>query len=181
MVGPVAKRPDGTIVFASAVGDGHAAMIALPDLAFFVRYIFDHREKTNAETLNIAGEMVGWENLVKTFTKVTGQPAVYVRQTIDEWWTNFTGVDRPVANEKSHGDGSTTARQNFSAFWRMWRDDIIKRDIDWVRSVHPKLQSIEDFMRNTGYNGNLGQPPVLKNAADGKESIGLNMENVKRL
>ena len=43
MFGPVAKRQDGTVVFASPVGKGHVPMIALSDLGFFARYIFDHR------------------------------------------------------------------------------------------------------------------------------------------
>lgn len=131
--------------------------------------------------MEIAGEMVGWESLVKSFTKVTGQPAVFKRQPLDEWWKNFTNVDKPIANEKSAGDGSTTMRENFSAFWRMWRDDILTRDMEWIRSIHPKLQGVEDFMKTTGYHGNLGKSALLKNVEDGKGNFGVDFAQAKRL
>lgn len=179
MFGPLNKRPDGTFVFASPIADGHVSMIALSDLGFWARYTFDHRAETSAKDLEIASEMVGWEHLVKTFAKATGQPAVFKRQTIDEWFENFTDVDKPVANEKEDGDESTTIRQNFSSFWRQWRDDIISRDIRWIRSVHPQTATVESWMRSTHYTGEVNRS-LLKNAEDGK-SFGLNWEKIKSL
>lgn len=181
MFGPLNKRADGTYVFASPIEDGHVAMIVLPDLAFFVRYTFDHRADTSAQNLDVTGEMVAWEDLVKTFTKVTGQPAVFKRQTFDDWWKNFTNVDKPVANERTHGDGSTTIRQNFTAFFKLWRDDIISRDVDWIRSIHPKLQSVEGYMRETNYDGNLGKLTLLKSTEDGKGGLSVNFDQAKTL
>lgn len=107
---PLNRRKDGTFVFASPIGDGHVPMIALTDVGFFARYIFDHRAETSTKDLEVASEIVGWEHLVETFTRVTGQPAVFKRLTLDEWWSNFTNVDAPIANERAYGDGSTTTR-----------------------------------------------------------------------
>lgn len=62
-----------------------------------------------------------------TFEKVTGQKAEVIYQPIDVWMKNWT--DDPIANERLKGDGSTTFRQNFTAWWALYRDDIIKRDM----------------------------------------------------
>jgi len=179
MFGPLNRRQDGTFVFASPIQDGHVSMIALADLGFWARWTFDHRAETSAKNLKVASDMVGWDKLVTTFTRVTGQPAVYRRQTLDEWWENFTNVDRPIANERQYGDGSTTVKQNFSAFWRMWRDDIVKRDMEWVRSINSKGYTLESWMKETKYSGELG-PGVLKNREDGK-SFGINHEKASAL
>lgn len=91
-------------------------MIALSDLGFFARYSFDNPERVSGKDLEVASEMVGWDYLVETFTRVTGQKAVVVNQTIDEWFENFTGVDKPFANERLENDpdGSVTWKQSMS-------------------------------------------------------------------
>ncbi|KAJ6619706.1 NAD(P)-binding protein [Mycena sp. CBHHK59/15] len=165
--GPLNKRADGTVVFATPVGEGHIPMIALGDIGFWARWAFDHRSETSAKDLEICTEMVQMSHLVKTFTKVTGQPAVYKPMSIEQWWDNFTGGHGPIANEREYGDGSTTTRQNLSAMFRVWRDDIVKRDVDWVRSINPKGYTLESWMRENNYTGMLDLK-LLKNSEDGK-------------
>ncbi|KAG6915385.1 hypothetical protein DXG01_011757 [Tephrocybe rancida] len=167
LCGPLNRREDGTVVFASPIGDGHIPMISLDDLGWWVRYTLDNREATSGKDLEIASDMVGWDYLSEVFTKVTGTPSVHKRISLDEWFACLTGAHRPIANEKQEGDGSTTIRQSFSGFWCLWRDDIIKRDMDWVRSIHPKGYTLENWMRATGYTGRIGST-ALKNAEDGK-------------
>ncbi|OSC99396.1 NAD-P-binding protein [Trametes coccinea BRFM310] len=153
--GPMKVRPDGTYVFTSPVGKGHVPMIALSDLGYFARYIFDHRKETSAQELEIASDWVGWDYLVETFSKVTGKKAEYVPLTIDEWFGLFDkeGVNRPVASERPVGDGSTTRKENFSRWWRLYRDEIIKRDFNWIRRVNPQGHTLESWMRANGYAG----------------------------
>lgn len=181
MFGPLYQRKDGTYVFASPIENGHVNMTALSDLGFWARYTFDHRAETSAKDLEIASDIVGWDYLVETFTKVTGQPAVFIHQSLDEWWNNFVGVDKPVANERGvEDDGSTTTRQNFSGFWRQWRDDVITRDLDWIRIVNPRGHRLESWMRETGYTGKVGYS-TLKNAEDGKGNLKINLDRVSQL
>ncbi|KAF7978327.1 hypothetical protein HWV62_949 [Athelia sp. TMB] len=180
LLAPLNKRADGTYVFPSPVQDGHVGLIALRDIGFFIRYTFDHRAETSAQTLDIAGEMTTWDDLVKTFTQVTGQPAVHKRQTFDEWWQNFTNTDNPLATENVKGDGSTTFKQNTTAFFKLWRDDIIVRDMEWIKSIHPKLQSIEEYMRETQYDGRVMNSFWKVNHPD-QWGVGLNVEQVKSL
>jgi uncharacterized protein YbjT (DUF2867 family) len=175
MFGPIGRRKDGTVIFATPVGKGHVPMIALKDLGWWARYTFDHRAESSMKDYEIASDRVGWEYLRETYEKVTGKKAIVVYQEVDEWMGNLKGiVDEPVAIglRGENTDGLTTWRQNFSAFWRQWRDDIITRDYDWLRSVHPGTRSLEKWMRETGYTGKRRED-VLKNSQDGLNALEL--------
>ncbi|KAF7340326.1 NmrA domain-containing protein [Mycena venus] len=177
---PLNVRADGTVVFAAPVAGGQIPMIALKDLGWWARYTFDHREEYSGRELNITSERVGWEYLVETFKKVTGKPGVFKPQSLDEWWRNFDdGVENPVASDRTRGDGSRTIRDNFSAFWRVLRDDVVQKDMDWIRRVHPGTYTLERWMRENNYQGRTGT--VLKNAQEGRGKWGLNAEVVKLL
>ncbi|KAI0832033.1 NAD-P-binding protein [Trametes gibbosa] len=168
MFGPIGQRKDGTYVFASPIGNGHIPMVALEDLGFFARYTFDHREETSGKDLEVATDWVGWDYLVETFTKVTGKPAVVLHQTVEEWFGNILRADHPVANERAFGDGSTTWRQNFRGFWSQWRDDVIKRDFDWLKMINPNGYTLESWMRAHNYQGLVHHDALLKNVEDDK-------------
>lgn len=180
MFGPLGHRQDGTFVFASPVGQGHVPMIALDDLGFFARYTFDHRVETSGKELKIASQLVGWDELVSTFKKVTGQKAVYLLQTLDEWFDNFTNTDQPVATERPFGDGSPTWKSCFSGWWSLWRDDVVKRDMEWIRRVNPKCKDVETWMREHKYTGKL-RKDVLKIQEDGSSAVGPNFARTAKL
>jgi hypothetical protein len=179
MFGPITKRNDGTFVFATPAGQGHVPMIALEDLGFWARYTFDNREATSARDLEVASDMVDWEYLVSTFKVATGQNAVIVHLTMDDWADLFNGTENPVANERPVGDGSTTWRENFSGWWAMWRDDIVSRDMQWIRSIHPGTHNLEKWMKQHNYKGEW-DTGFLKNTEDAK-SIRANWEAIAKL
>lgn len=153
-------------MFSSPIGDGHIPLIALEDLGFFARYTFDHRIETSARNLEIATEWVGWDHLVATFTKVTGQKAEYNRETLDVWFSHMENAEKPVAAEG--GAGSTSWAENFTGWWNSFRDDLHKRDMDWIRKVNPNGFSLESWMTKNKYDGILYKHPVLKIVEDGK-------------
>jgi hypothetical protein len=167
MFGPHGRRDDGTYVFASPIGEGHIPMVALSDIGFFARYSFDNRALVSGKDLEIASDWVGWDYLVETFIKVTGQKAVYLYQPFDEWVGSFERADAPLANERPTGDGSTTWKQNFRCWWNMWHDDLNKRDFEWIRKVNPNGHTLESWMRANNYTGRYNRT-LLKNAEDGK-------------
>lgn len=177
MFGPLAQRPDGTFVFALPLGEGHAPLIALSDLGFWARYTFDNRALTSGKDLEIASEMATAEDIVSAFRKVTGLKAVFLPQSVDEWFDNFTGVDTPSASE---GDGATTVtwKQNFSGFWSQFRDDVIKRDMDWVRRLHPGTHTLETWMRENNYKGREG---TLLKIVEDVYRVSLNPEHLSTL
>jgi hypothetical protein len=155
MFGPRAIREDGTREFAAPLGDGHVPMIALADLGWWARYVFDApRELVNGKDLEVASEMVSWADLVATFTRVSGLPAVYIPVTIDQWMAANPNSDSPISAEHIRADTEvTTFRQNFSGFWRVFRDNVIKRDMQWIKRVHSRTHSLEDWMRDHNYTG----------------------------
>lgn len=164
MFGPLRVRPDGTHVFAIPLGKGHVPLIALSDLGFFARYIFDNGEATSAQELEVASDVVSWDELVATFTKVTGKKAEYVALSNEEWFALFEQEDiaRPFAP-----DTTASFKETFTRFWRAYHDDIITRDLEWIRRVHPGVHTVESWMRANAYTGEIGHD-VLKNAQDGK-------------
>lgn len=164
------ERTDGTLVFASPIGDGHVPMISVSDLGFFARYTFDNRALTSGKDLEIASEMVGWDHIVSTFIKVTGKKAVFERLGLEEWFSHIPGANLPVAAERKAGDGSTTWKQNFSGWWSLFRDDVLKRDMEWIRTVHPHVGTLETWMRETKYDGSRDQG-VLKLVEDSHSDL----------
>jgi hypothetical protein len=167
MFGPRQRLEDGTYVFASPIGQGHVPMIALEDIGFFARYTFDNRKLTSGQDLEVASDMVDWDYLVSTFTKVTGQKAIFVNKTFDEWASGLGDTKQPVANERPWGDGSTTWEQNFRCWWNIFHDDVVKRDMAWIRKVNPDGYTLEKWMRENKYTGQF-DPQLLKNVEDGK-------------
>lgn len=177
MFGPLTRRADGTYVFATPVGKGHVPMVALSDIGYFARYTFDRRELTSGQDLRVVSDMVGWDYLVSTFEKVTGKKAVAVYQTIDEWMANFTMADMPVAYEKPHGQGMTW-RQNFTGWWNTFRDDVLTRDMKWIKEVNPNGHTLESWMREVNYTGDyLSNAAVLKDVED-KKTVALNFKHI---
>ena len=166
MFGPV-KRPDGTFVFAAPMGDGHMPMIALADIGFFARYAFDHRALTSGQELKVASEVVGWEDVVSAFTKVTGHPAVFKRLSIEGWMDLFDAATRRTP----FGGGPLTFEENFSGWWRLYRDDVIQRDMAWVREINPGGYTLERWMRENRYDGSWSDEGVLKRDEDAKGAV----------
>ncbi|KAJ7152542.1 NAD-P-binding protein [Mycena filopes] len=151
----------------------------LNDLGWWARWTFDHREAASGRDLNITSECVHWDHLVAAFTKVTGRPAVFKRLTLDEWFANFDAerLEEPIANEKKRGDGSKTIRENSAAFWRLLRDDVIHKDMEWIRTTHPGTYTLERWMRENEYTGR-GET-VLKNTQEGKMTFGFRPEHTR--
>ncbi|KAI9464953.1 NAD-P-binding protein [Lactarius psammicola] len=154
ILGPV-QREDGTFVFNSPIGDGHIPMVALADIGFFARYTFDHRAETSGKNLEVASEWVGWEHLVATFTK-----------TLEKWLSHTEDAEKPVAAEGA--PGSTSWAENFTGWWNAFRDDVNKRDMDWIRKINPNGYTLERWMVENKYDGTLYKDPVMKIVSDGK-------------
>jgi len=151
-------REDGTYVFAGPVGDAPAPLVALQDIAFWVRHALDNPEKTSGKDLEIASDVFTWEELVATFTKVTGKKAVYKRVTMDEFFDLFINADLQAATHNVRPTGSW--KKAIGGIWALLRDEVIKRDFDWIRSVHPNSLTLERWMRETQYDGSY--QPLLK-------------------
>ena len=141
-------------------------MIALEDLGFFARYIFDNRDAMSARELEIASDYVDWPYLVDTFTKVTGNKAEYKALTVEQWISLFTGTEKALHMDEQGQEGVTTLKDNFSRWWNIYADDVLTRDLEQLRTIHPGLLSVESWMRKDEYTGEL-KGPLLKDHEEG--------------
>lgn len=181
MFGPLTRRADGTYVFAAPIGNGHIPMIALSDIGYFARYSFDNRALVSGKDLEVASDMVGWDYLVDTFKKVTGKKAVAVYQSADEWFANFKDTDRPVYHEVKEQNPNApvlTWKENFSGWWSTFRDDILTRDMEWVRRIHPNGHNLESWMRAVNYTGDPRPGYVLLKDIEDKGLLTPDFEHI---
>jgi hypothetical protein len=162
-------------VWALPLGDGHIPLNSLQDLGFFARWVFDNPLETSGKDVQVASHRASGKDIAEAFTRVTGRPAVYIPLTIDEYFGYFKNADAPVAPEAPQG---MTFRQNFTGFWNGWKDDVVHRDMEWLKSIHPGLRSVEAWMREHEYEGVM--KGVLKNLEDRGE-LRVDPEKVKSL
>jgi len=169
------ETKDGTAVWALPLGNGHIPLIGLQDLGFFARWVFDNPSESSGKDVQVASHHASGKDIAEAFTKVTGKPAVYIPVTIDEYFDYFKNADAPVAPEAPEG---MTFRQNFTGFWNGWKDDIVHRDMEWLKSTHPGLRSVESWMREHEYNGVW--KGLLKSRED-RDGVTINYDKVKAL
>ncbi|PVG02993.1 NAD(P)-binding protein [Serendipita vermifera] len=156
------RQPDDSLVWDLPLGQGKVPLIALSDFGFFTRHIFDNPTKYSGVDLEVASEMVSFDQVVETFERVVGKEknikAVYKAVTLDEYFEKRGGGTFPAAKEAPEG---LTFRQNFTGFFNGFKDGIVKRDMAMLKEIHPGLLSLEAWMKEVGYDG-TGRP-LLKN------------------
>ncbi|KIK55584.1 hypothetical protein GYMLUDRAFT_248620 [Collybiopsis luxurians FD-317 M1] len=153
LLGPLTKREDGAVVWALPTGDGHIPAISVEDIGWWSRYTFDHRAETSGKELKIATEFMTVDQLVETFTRVTGIPAIHKRFSIDEFLaTNPVRFSKPLV--RGQPDGYTIG-DAYRGMYSIWGNDLVSRDMEWIRRVHPTGYTLESFIRQKGIDGNL--------------------------
>lgn len=151
LLGPLVERDaNGAVVFALPVKDGHVPVISLEDIGWWTRYTFDHRSETSGQELKIATEMMTIDQLVETFTRVTGIPAVRKRISIEEYLDLYPYTNQSIVK----GEGPTI-RETFAGMFNVWGDDLLTRDMEWNRRIHPTGYTLESWIKAKGFVGNL--------------------------
>lgn len=130
------SKEDSTLVFTVPMADKSWTMIALDDIGVFVRYIFAHPEQTVGTTLPVASQSMTMQEVVETFTKVTGIYAVYEPITVER----FRSLGYPGATDVG----------NMLEFIQTYGCD---RDFNMLRKIHPHLTSFEEWLRKTSWRG----------------------------
>ncbi|KFA80086.1 hypothetical protein S40288_09814 [Stachybotrys chartarum IBT 40288] len=164
------KDKTGTYVFAAPLGNGASPMIHLHDLGLYARWIFDRPEESSGFNLEVATAHVDLEGLVQTFQKVTGKAATAVRVTPEEYFAgSYEGIDpdQQLGYAVDGSDGTLqTAGQNFTGFFKVWRDNLAKRDYTLLDKILPtRVRTLEEWMRKTDYTGDY--KPVLIDVSRG--------------
>jgi len=70
---------------------------------------------------------------------------------MDEFFDVFENTDMPAATNAVRPAGSW--RKTFGGLFALMRDDIMECDMEWIKSVHPKTMTLEEWMRETHYDG----------------------------
>ncbi|KAF5392744.1 hypothetical protein D9757_000814 [Collybiopsis confluens] len=142
MFGPHSQRENGALVFDTPTGDGLIPLISLDDIGFWTRYILDHRSETSGQELKVATEMMSIDQVVETFTRVSGIPAVRKHVSMEEFWAK-----RPSFPAR--------LKKIFTAIYSVWRDQLLQRDMEWIRKVNPNGFTLETWIKTKGYDGSL--------------------------
>lgn len=158
-------QPDGTRVFALPLGNGHIPLETLSDLGAFALAMFQNREEWSGKTLNTVSHFATGQEIAETLHCVAGIKAVYKPITFDEWIAEIPFADAPVSAADPEG---ITVKENFRMWWPGLKESILlkleTRDMELLRRVHPGIQSLEQWMRETGYDGL--PKPLLKGFID---------------
>ncbi|KAJ9609172.1 hypothetical protein H2200_006944 [Cladophialophora chaetospira] len=148
---------DGVVTWRFPLGDGAVVHVSLDDCEHYVRWIFDHPERSNGLDLEVAIDHIHYKDLAAAFQKVTGKPARYEDIDIDTLWN--TGRNKQLANTGGGYNSDPkdpsfmTYRQNFTGFFNMWKysggnKGVIRRDYKLLDEIHPnRIKSAEEFFR----------------------------------
>ncbi|KAI0468810.1 hypothetical protein F4859DRAFT_488905 [Xylaria cf. heliscus] len=183
---------DGVAVWRAPLASGAVPFTALDDVGVYVKWLFDNADaEADGLDLEIAVEHVTLDAYARAFEKVTGKPARWIDNDLNEHLDAIfgPGVDRPAGYNADPADPATmTLRRNFGAFFNLWRASggnkgIVRRDYEFLDRVHPKrIKTVEEWLQRENEKGlkaglgslwdriqpeNLGH--VLKITEDGRK------------
>lgn len=144
---------DGVVTWSVPLGDGAVPHIALEDVGFYVRWIFDNPARSNGLNLEVSTEHVHYADMAAAFERVTGKPARYVDVGVEEYFAAHPRFGDGLVGEGAREGAALTWRQNFEAFWNLFRHSggntgVLKRDYALLDEIHPgRIKSVEEYFR----------------------------------
>ena len=145
---------DGVVTWMVPLGDGAVPHVSLDDCEHYVRWIFDHPERSDGMNLEVAIDHIPYADLAAAFQKVTGKPAQYIDTPMSSYFEHLPISHEPAGYNADPNDPATmTFRENFTGFWTMWRNSggnkgVIKRDYALLDEIHPnRIRTAGDFFR----------------------------------
>jgi hypothetical protein len=146
---------DEAVIWAVPLGDGAIPFVALDDCAYYVRWIFDHPERSNGMDLEVAIDHITYRDLTAAFTKVTGHAAQWMDLPIETYMAHMPfPTDAPSGYNADPNDLATiTWQQSFTGFWTLWQRSggnkgIIQRDYVLLDEIFPsRIRTAEEWIR----------------------------------
>ncbi len=180
---------DGVVIWRVPLGHGAVAHVNLDDCEHYVRWLFDHQERANGMDLEVAIDLISYDELARAFEQVTGHPARYIDTDLADYWAGGPlgqGTSTAGYNAAPDDPATMTIRDNFTGFWNMWKrsganQGVVRRDLALLDEIHPqRVKSAREwFQREEDRSAALGVPdlwtrvndlrPVLKIAEDGRK------------
>ena len=156
---------DGVLTWKVPLGNGAIPHVALDDCGYYVKWLFDNPERANGMNLKVGICHIGYDELAKAFTKVTGKPARYEDVSLEDYWAepaHAAMAKEPAGHNSDLSDPATmTYQENFTGFWNMWKssggnEGIIRRDYALLDEIHPgRVKSAEEWFRREDEKGRL--------------------------
>ena len=117
---------NGVAIWRAPIADGALPFTALDDVGPMVKWLFDHVDSGEADGMEMqcAIAHITFAEYVRAFTKVTGKPAKWIDNDLEEHLTQNwpTWADRPAGYNADLNDPATmTIRQNFRAWFNIFR------------------------------------------------------------
>ncbi|KAK6596548.1 NmrA-like family protein [Botrytis cinerea] len=131
------------------LGDGAVPHVSLEDCGPYVRWLFDHSDRSNGMDLAVAIANISYSEMATAFEKVTGHPAQYIDTEFDKFFERFgPQVDAPAGFNADPKDKATmTFKRNFTGWWMQFRDRVLDRDYTLLDEIHPgRIRSAEEFL-----------------------------------
>ncbi|KAJ4238438.1 hypothetical protein NW757_013066 [Fusarium falciforme] len=160
---PMSPRvEDGVVTWRVPLGDGAVCHVDLDDCGYYVRWLFEHQERANGMDLEVAIDLIGYNDLAKAFEKVSGHPARYVDTDLDTYWASGPlgdGTPSSAYNSDLNDPAAMTIRQNFTGFWNIWKASggnkgLVQRDFKLLDEIHPgRVKSAEEWFRKEEKKG----------------------------
>ncbi|KAJ0164878.1 hypothetical protein CTA2_12991 [Colletotrichum tanaceti] len=148
---------DGVVTWRVPLGDGAVPHVALDDCEHYVRWLFDHPDRSDGMNLEVAIDHIPYAALASAFQKVTGQPAQYIDVPADVYFENNGISAEPAGYNADLADPATMSfKENFSRFWTMWshsagKKGVITRDYALLDEIHPdRIKTAEEFFERGG-------------------------------
>ncbi|XDG07567.1 hypothetical protein ABKA04_007182 [Annulohypoxylon sp. FPYF3050] len=142
--------------------DGAIPFVALDDCGYYVKWLFDHPARANGLNLEVGISHVSGADLAQAFEKVTGHPAKVEDVSFEDYFGKVWLQDPEHAagyNADLSDPATMTVRENFSAFWTVWRHSggnkgVVTRDYKLLDEIHPnRVKSAEEFFRREEEKG----------------------------
>ncbi|MTD58914.1 NmrA/HSCARG family protein [Amycolatopsis pithecellobii] len=135
------QLPDGRdgVVFAIPLGDGKYPLIGLDDIGWFASHLLDQWERWQGGTLRVVSESLTGQEIAAAFERATGIPSVYRPVPLDDLRAAMPDIGHDMA-------AMFEFFQEYDVFTKA-------RDIAALRTIHPGLESFENWTRRTGWQG----------------------------
>ncbi len=148
------RARDGVVTWTVPLGNGAVPHVALDDCEHYVRWLFDHPERSDGMNLEVAIDHIAYADLAAAFQKVTGKPAQYIDTPMSVYFDHLPLSQEPAGYNADPNDPATmTFKDNFTGFWTLWRHSggnkgVVKRDYALLDEIHPnRIRTAEDFFR----------------------------------
>jgi hypothetical protein len=137
------KLSDGTVVFPLPMNQkGKLHLVDINDQGPIVREILKTPEKFVGQIICVCGEAMAFEDIAKTFTKVTGIPAISKTLTAEEFHASLNFLPSHVLDDLLE--------------MYKWFEEYgyYGKEMDWTNGQKlTKLNTFEQWLKKTGWKG----------------------------